>query len=202
MQCECVKVCTRPRARACVWVRAEHLCVGVHHTPSVGVTHSCTAGHAFSAGSCCRASRWHSWRKSRAPGGGGSLPLLPPPLQRRPPRLSAGPSLGSYPAGEQTQGGLRGCEPGRGSSGGVHLLFAEGAGHPAPQRAQRPPDLGALLHLLGALRLVLVPAHSHARLLFHCRGSRRSTGERRRSGSAREQRIKEELTRWRGTRTT
>lgn len=58
-------------------------------------------------------------------------------------------------------GGLRSRGPGEGGSvaAAPHLIFVEGAGHPVPQRAQGPPHLGALLHLLCAVHLVLVPAH-------------------------------------------
>lgn len=67
-----------------------------------GTTHSCTAGHAFSAGSCCTASRLHSWRRNPAPGDARSPLSLWPPS----PSLSAALCLGSYPAREQAQEGI------------------------------------------------------------------------------------------------
>lgn len=59
------------------------------------VTHSCTAGHAFYAGSCCTVSRWHSWRKNLAPD--NACCCRPFFLWAPSPSLS----LGSYPAEEQ-----------------------------------------------------------------------------------------------------
>lgn len=38
----------------------------------------------------------------------------------------------------------------------VYLVFVEGAGHPVPQRAELPPHLGALLHLLCPVLLVFI----------------------------------------------
>lgn len=85
-----------------------HVCVrlrtgaGACQHRGCGVTHSCTAGHSFSAGSCCTVSRWHSWRKSLAPDNGCccccTLSLWPPCPS---PSLSAALFLGSYPAEEQ-----------------------------------------------------------------------------------------------------
>lgn len=104
------------RVRVCVHV-CVHLRVCV--SASVGVTHSCTAGCAFAAGSCCRVSRWHSWRRTPVPAGGCSRLHLH--LHLRPPWLSAGLSLGSYPAGEQRQWG--GVEELQARGGGVGGLW-------------------------------------------------------------------------------
>lgn len=90
-------------------------------------------------------------------------------------------------------GGLRSRGPGGAwgvsVGGGPDLVFVEGAGHPVPQRAQGPPHLGALLHLLRAVHLVLVPARVCCFVyvfppVFVDAG-----------------RAKEPLTRWTGTRT-
>lgn len=69
------------------------------------VTHSCTAGYAFSAGSCCTVNRWHSWKKCQASNNAHCccfctlslwlLSLSPSPS------LSDGLFLCSYPAEEQ-----------------------------------------------------------------------------------------------------
>lgn len=92
----------------CVW--AKHLCALVRQAEikrgctsncDCGVTHSCTAGRAFSAETCHTASRWHSWRKNPAPDndycGCFCIFFLWPPCLS----LFAALSLGSYPAEEE-----------------------------------------------------------------------------------------------------
>lgn len=144
-------------------------------------THSCTADHAFSAGPCCTASRWHSWRRNPAPGDARSSLFLWPPS----PSLSAALCLGSYPAGEQGREAKCGSllfgrnsfsedDVARlGAEGSelfvcvvkyaapqVHLVFVERAGHPVPQRAEPSPHLGAFLHLLSSVLLVFISAQT------------------------------------------
>lgn len=105
----------------CVFVRAQHLCsqrVSARRhkrgcVPNCDATHSCTADHAFSAGPCCTASRWRSWRRNPAPGDARSWLFLWPPS----PSLSAALCLGSYPAGEQ----------GRQAQGEVEFLMQNAA---------------------------------------------------------------------------
>lgn len=92
----CALVCQTENKRGCVY------------TCGCGVTHSCTAGHAFSAGSCCTVSRWHSWKKHLAPKNArcwfscrtlclSLWPLAPSPS------LFAALFLGSYPAEEREE---------------------------------------------------------------------------------------------------
>lgn len=92
-------VCERSTcALVCVRQRNKRGCVS---NCDCGATHSCTAGHAFSAGPCHTASRWRSWRRNLAPDDAcccRSLSLWPPS-----PFLSAALFLGSYPAEEQEQ---------------------------------------------------------------------------------------------------
>lgn len=92
-------------ASLCVSVAPAHLCEAVSkrgrmYICDCGVTHSCTAFHAFSANSCCTASRWRSWRRSLAQNDARcccccrscTLSLSPPCLSP-----SAALFLGSYP---------------------------------------------------------------------------------------------------------
>lgn len=102
---------------------------------------------------------------------GTSRWLFPPPPPPPPPPPASLPLCRPFsrllPCGRDRDSGGGVEEPwvggwgwGWGSvAGAPHLVFVEGAGHPVPQRAQGPPHLGALLHLLCAVRLVLVPAH-------------------------------------------
>lgn len=92
-------VCERSTcALVCVRRRNKRVCVS---NCDCGATHSCTAGHAFSAGLCHTASRWRSWRRNLAPDDACCCRLLSlwPPS----PFLSAALFLGSYPAEEQEQ---------------------------------------------------------------------------------------------------
>ena len=100
------------RQQVCVWVHRYGLVCRTPVSPCIkrgrvsncdcGLTHSCTAGHAFYAGSCCTVSRWRSWRKNLTPD--HACCCRPSFLWAPSPSLS----LGSYPAEEQDKQKQRG----------------------------------------------------------------------------------------------
>lgn len=94
----CMCVCERSTCALVCQAENKRGCVS---NCDCGVTHSCTAGHAFSAASCCTVSRWHSWRKNLAPDNACSCCCCTLFLWLPSPSLSAALFLGSYPAEEQ-----------------------------------------------------------------------------------------------------
>lgn len=51
----------------------------------------------------------------------------------------------------------------------AYPVFVEGAGHPVPQRAELPPHLGAFLHLLCPVLLILVSDQTSREAEMHIR---------------------------------
>lgn len=89
----CAHMCPTEKKRGCVY------------TCGCGVTHSCTAGHAFSAAPCCTTSTWHNWRRNLAPNDAHCCEChtfsLWAPCPCPSPCLSEALFRGSYPAEEQ-----------------------------------------------------------------------------------------------------
>lgn len=87
----CAHMCPTENKRGCVY------------TCGCGVTHSCTAGHAFSAAPCCTMSTWHNWRRNLAPNDAHCCECHTFSLWAPCPSPSLSETLfrGSYPAEEQ-----------------------------------------------------------------------------------------------------